>query len=63
VLGTDSKKSPQGLLLIGDSLRLAQVFRNVVSNALKFSFRGTTVEIHARWHPDRLLDAGNGLNE
>jgi len=54
----ESDPLAEGLLVVGDSLRLAQVFRNVVSNALKFSFPGSSVEIKQQWHRDRLLEAG-----
>lgn len=39
--------------MLGDPMRLAQVFRNVISNALKFSYPGTAVSIRAVWRPDR----------
>jgi signal transduction histidine kinase len=46
------------LCVIGDQIKLCQVFRNVVSNALKFSLAGTVVKIVAQWKPDELLDEG-----
>lgn len=45
-----------GLVIIGDSIKLGQVIRNVVSNALKFSPVGTTVVVTAKWNPDGLPD-------
>lgn len=46
------------LLIVGDPIKLSQVFRNVVSNALKFSPIGSKVSITVNWLPDRLLDEG-----
>ena len=46
------------LLVIGDSVRLTQVFRNVVSNSLKFSSPGGQVSIKAVWCPKNLLKQG-----
>jgi signal transduction histidine kinase len=33
------------MFIIGDSMKLSQVIRNVVSNALKFSATGDTVSV------------------
>ena len=46
------------LMVIGDSVRLTQVFRNVVSNSLKFSNPGGKVTIKAVWCPNNLLKQG-----
>mmetsp|Transcript_30175 Transcript_30175/g.43099 ORF Transcript_30175/g.43099 Transcript_30175/m.43099 type:complete len:966 (+) Transcript_30175:45-2942(+) len=46
------------LNVIGDADQLAQVFKNIVSNALKFSLPGATLRITAMWCPSRLLAEG-----
>jgi signal transduction histidine kinase/AmiR/NasT family two-component response regulator len=53
---------------LGDKLRLGQVFYNLVSNALKFTDKGT-VEIEVRYSPDAtrniqalIRDTGIGIN-
>ena len=46
------------LMVIRDSVRLTQVFRNVVSNSLKFSRPGGKVTIKAVWWPNNLLKQG-----
>lgn len=48
----------QQLLVIGDSVRLTQVFRNIISNALKFSYPGTEVIVRTTWVPDNMLTIG-----
>ena len=48
----------QYLMVVGDSVRLTQVFRNIISNALKFSYPGTTVVVHTKWLPDRMEEIG-----
>ena len=60
----DSQKMDlKDLLVIGDSVRLAQVFRNVVSNALKYSSSGMQVAIKAVWCPQHLSKQGRGSHK
>mmetsp|Transcript_10354 Transcript_10354/g.14253 ORF Transcript_10354/g.14253 Transcript_10354/m.14253 type:complete len:791 (+) Transcript_10354:1774-4146(+) len=49
----DKMQQVEKLHVLGDPMRLAQVFRNVISNALKFSYPGTAVSIRAVWYPDK----------
>mmetsp|Transcript_10355 Transcript_10355/g.14257 ORF Transcript_10355/g.14257 Transcript_10355/m.14257 type:complete len:826 (+) Transcript_10355:1774-4251(+) len=49
----------QDLHVVGDEVRLAQVFRNLISNALKFSYPGTTVTVQVRYCPERLRNEGD----
>mmetsp|Transcript_29697 Transcript_29697/g.40799 ORF Transcript_29697/g.40799 Transcript_29697/m.40799 type:complete len:917 (+) Transcript_29697:64-2814(+) len=53
----------QHLMVVGDSVRLTQVFRNVISNALKFSYPGTDVIVRTKWLPDRMESIGAELLE
>lgn len=39
----------KSLLVIGDDRKLAQVFRNIISNAIKFSIPGSNIFITAEW--------------
>jgi len=60
-LESDShQKQLKQLLIIGDSVRLTQVFRSIVSNAVKFSDPGSQVWINAVWCPKNLLKEGEG---
>jgi signal transduction histidine kinase len=60
--GSLSCASEEGRLthfsIIGDSVRLAQIFRNLVSNALKFSGPNTEVKVTVSWMPHNLLAEG-----
>lgn len=53
-------KKLKQLLIIGDSVRLTQVFRSIVSNAVKFSDPGSQVWINAVWCPKNLMKEGQG---
>ena len=54
----DRMRQLEKLYVLGDPMRLAQVFRNVISNALKFSYPGTAVSIRAVWCPDNIIETG-----
>jgi signal transduction histidine kinase len=40
-----------------------QVFRNLVSNALKFAHPGTAVTVRTDWHPDRAMDSSAAVQQ
>lgn len=39
----------QRLMIVGDKVKISQVIRNLVSNALKFSKQGDSVEVSMKW--------------
>jgi signal transduction histidine kinase len=43
--------------VIGDSIRLSQVLRNVISNALKFTMEDGLIQVTVRYNPTGLPDA------
>jgi signal transduction histidine kinase len=54
---SDEKKSNMmTLCLFGDPIKLNQVIRNIVSNALKFSKPQDIIRISARWKPDVIIE-------
>jgi signal transduction histidine kinase len=55
---TANRDSLNKLCLIGDPMKLEQVFRNIVSNALKYSKSNTKIMIDAKWHPNFHLPEG-----
>lgn len=55
-LKADHLENLQSLIIIGDSIKLGQVIRNVVSNAVKNSTSGKEIIFKATWDP-------NGLSE
>ncbi len=58
-------KAPMGLRVLGDDLRLRQVFTNIVGNALRFSPHGSPVTIVASRHDGSIRvairDLGPGI--
>jgi signal transduction histidine kinase len=46
------------LQLVGDSVKLGQVIRNVISNALKFSPSESVIHVSVNFRPNELLDEG-----
>jgi signal transduction histidine kinase len=59
------KASSENLVVKGDPLFLIQVFENLISNAIKFSEKGKTVETHMEGKDDKVVivvrDSGPGL--
>lgn len=66
-LGISVEMSPgvPELVVVGDELRLRQVFDNLLSNALKYSEAGSVVRVEARRRGDRVevdvIDSGRGV--
>jgi signal transduction histidine kinase len=56
-VGLERKCVLESLMVVGDSVKLSQVVRNLVSNALKFSSPGGEVTVTVRWDPGGLRDA------
>jgi two-component system, cell cycle sensor histidine kinase PleC len=59
---------PDVPVLLGDSVKLRQVFTNLISNALKFTHSGGSVTIRALRSPDggaaiQVIDTGVGMSE
>ncbi|OWK29937.1 ATP-binding protein [Sphingomonas mucosissima] len=58
---------PAGTFVWADPDRLMQVFANLISNAIKFSFRGETVRIAVETgrgqHRISIIDRGRGIDE
>jgi len=47
----------QALQVVGDSMRISQVLRNLMSNAIKFTPTSGSISVHAEWLPGALADA------
>jgi len=53
----EGSDTPDPYNVVGDSIRLSQVIRNVISNALKFTPEDGLIQVTARYHPSGLPDA------
>ena len=61
------QKVPEGLMVFADMNMLKTVLRNLISNAIKFSFEGGTIKISAEENNDLVIisisDTGVGISE
>lgn len=56
----DQKKEVNSLYVFGDDVKLAQVIRTIVSNAIKFSQQDGTITILVRWNESKADDSIHG---
>jgi len=58
---------PENCEFEGDKNMIQTIIRNLISNAIKFSFNGSSIEVTARREPDKLMvsirDTGIGMND
>jgi hypothetical protein len=47
----------QALQVVGDSMFISQVLRNLMSNAIKFTPTSGSISVHVEWLPEALADA------
>lgn len=59
----EGAETPDPYNVVGDSIRLSQVIRNVISNALKFTPEDGLIQVTARYNPNGLPDAAPMLLE
>jgi signal transduction histidine kinase/ActR/RegA family two-component response regulator len=59
----ENKSKYESLVVLGDRMKLSQVFRNLISNALKFTPAGGAVRMEVRWEEDQDAAKDNSNNK